>query len=56
VTIAANGGHPLSGSGLKTVSSAKSDQKLSFASAGKFDFACDFHGASGMTGTITVEP
>jgi plastocyanin len=55
VTISANGGHPLSGSGLKTVSSAKTDQTLSFAAPGVFTFACDFHGGSGMTGKITVE-
>jgi plastocyanin len=57
VTISANGGHLLSGSGLsKTITSAKTDQTLSFASAGVFNFACDFHAGSGMTGKITVEP
>jgi plastocyanin len=56
VTISANGGHPLSGSGLKTVTSEKTNQTLSFASTGVFNFSCDFHGGSGMTGKITVEP
>ena len=57
VTISANGGHPLSGDGLsKKITSQKTNQTLSFASAGVFNFACDFHGGSGMTGKITVEP
>lgn len=53
VTITANNTHPLIGSGLKTINSATTDQKLSFATPGTFNFKCGIHGS--MTGTITVE-
>jgi plastocyanin len=53
VTITANNTHPLIGSGLKTVNSATTDQTLSFATPGTFNFKCGIHGS--MTGTITVE-
>ncbi len=54
VTITASSTHPLIGSGVKTVSSETTDQKLAFATVGTFNFRCGNH--SSMTGTITVEP
>ena len=52
VTITANNNHPLNGSGVKTINAATTDQKLSFATAGEFNFNCTIH--SSMTGKITV--
>ena len=55
VRISADGSHPLSGSGAgKTYAGLTSDQTISFATAGTFNFVCDRHGPS-MGGTITVE-
>ena len=57
ITIQARTGHPLSGSGAgRAIWSATTDQNIGFTVEGKFDFQCDFHGAGGMKGSITVIP
>jgi plastocyanin len=57
ITIRAGTGHPLTASGAgRSISSATTDQTIAFAEAGTLNFACDFHGGSGMKGSITVVP
>jgi plastocyanin len=57
ITIRAGTGHPLTATGAgRTISSATTDQNIAFAEVGTFNFACDFHGGSGMKGSITVIP
>jgi plastocyanin len=57
ITIQGRTGHPLSGSGAgQSKSGATTDQVIAFATTGTFNFQCDFHGAGGMKGSITVIP
>jgi plastocyanin len=57
ITIRAGTGHPLTASGAgRNFSSVTTDQTFGFTEAGTFNFTCDFHGGSGMKGSITVIP
>ncbi len=57
ITIQARTGHPLSGNGAgQSKTGATTDQVIAFASAGTFNFNCDFHGIGigTMKGSITI--
>ncbi len=57
VVINASASHPLdtvSTNWPTAITAAKTDQTVTFTAAGTYTYKCDFHGGSGMTGTITV--